>query len=101
MNPADPKHPWQRLVRAARQVPQEHEAAAPYGFSTRIAALAVAAERPAGSLFERFALRALGVACLLAVASVAFNYSVFTSGSVDDDLPFVTEDPVTVLLALS
>lgn len=69
-----PQHPWARLTRAARAVRDERDATAPYGFATRVAALALAPERALSSLFERFALRALGVACLLALGSVALNY---------------------------
>jgi len=48
-------------------------------FATRVAALAMAQERAVVSLFERFSLRALGVACLLAVVCVAANYSLLTN----------------------
>ncbi len=63
MNLNDPKHPWTRLVAAARTVKDDRDAAAPYGFSTRVAALAFAQEPAAASLLDRFALRAVGVAC--------------------------------------
>lgn len=75
MNSNDPRTPWSRLVSAARLVRDDRDVAAPYGFSTRVAALAFSSERRVSSLFDRFALRALGVACLLAIASVAINYS--------------------------
>lgn len=70
-----PHDPWSRLVAAARTVRDERDDAAPYGFSTRVAALAFAQERSAGSIFDRFALRALGVSCLLALGSFAVNYN--------------------------
>lgn len=75
MNPQHPKHPWSRLTAAARLAPDPRETGAPYGFSTRLAALALAGEQRAVSFLERFALRAVGVACLLALGSVALNYS--------------------------
>jgi hypothetical protein len=75
MNLNDPKHPWSRLAAAARTAPDDRDTAAPYGFTTRVAALALAEERKAFSLFERFALRAVAVSCLLAVLSVAVNYA--------------------------
>lgn len=75
MNSSDPKHPWSRLVVAARAAPDERDSRAPYGFSTRVAALAMAQERRAVSLVERFALRAVGIASVLALLSVAVNYS--------------------------
>jgi hypothetical protein len=67
--------PWTRLVAVARDARDERDASAPYGFSTRVAALALAQERRGVSLIERFAFRALGVASLLAIGSVALNYS--------------------------
>lgn len=85
MKPED--QAWQRLVAAARAARDDRDTAAPYGFATRVAALAMAAEaRPARGLFERLAWRALGIAALLAVASVAASYSGFGSTSADEDL---------------
>jgi hypothetical protein len=75
MNLDDPRHPWTRLTAAARRAPDDRDTAAPYGFATRVAALALAQEQRIASLFERFALRAVGLSCLLALASVALNYS--------------------------
>ena len=77
----DPRHPWTRLTAAARHVPDDRDTTAPYGFTTRVAALALSSERKMGSLFDRFALRALGVSCLLALGSVAMNYQSLTSTS--------------------
>lgn len=92
----DPRHPWPRLVAAARQARDERDVLAPYGFATRIASLALTAEQR-GSLFDRFALRAVGVACVLAIASIAINYS-----SLDRPAPVQdqanAEDPMSVLL---
>ena len=101
MNPSNPKHPWSRLTAAARTVRDEREVAAPYGFATRVTALAFAHERRFVSLIERFAFRALGVACLLALVSVAANYSLLTGanptvGAVEEEVP--VEDAVAVLL---
>jgi hypothetical protein len=75
----DPRNPWPRLTAAARTVHDDRDTTAPYGFATRIAALALAQEEKVASLFDRFALRALGVACLLAVGSVAINYEAITA----------------------
>ena len=99
MNPPDRPLPWQRLVAAARQAPDDRDPAAPYGFATRVAALALSASpRPSFSfVFERLSLRALGIACLLMVASVAANYSAIASAFEDEvDL----HDPVTEVLEL-
>lgn len=70
----DPRNPWPRLTAAARTVRDDRDTTTPYGFATRIAALALAQEERVASLFDRFALRALSVACLLALFSVALNY---------------------------
>jgi hypothetical protein len=67
------KDPWQRLVAAARQPSPPSDENAPFGFATRVAALGNATPHVRSSLFERFALRAVGVAALLALGSVAFN----------------------------
>ena len=86
MNPPDPR--WQRLAAAARQTRDERDTAAPSGFATRVAAHAFAqAEPPLSALFARFSWRALGFAALLALVSVAANYSVISAyfSSSDDD----------------
>ncbi len=97
MKPIKPDHSWNRLIAAARRVPAETVTASPYGFATRIAALAMAAERPGRSLFERFALRAVGVASLLALASVCANISVLTAEA-DEENIVIGDDPVALLL---
>lgn len=74
MSHPKPRDPWSRLTAVAREVRDTRDTAAPYGFATRIAALAFAQERRIASLFDRFALRAVGVASLLAIGSVAVNY---------------------------
>ena len=102
MNPTDPHSPWARLASGARRAPADsRDSSAPFGFSTRMAALAFAVERPVASLFERFSLRALGFASLMALASVAANYSVLTTSTPEDELSLTGEDPVAVLLAVS
>ena len=90
-----------RLIAAARRAPDDRDASAPYGFATRVAALALAQEARVYSLFERFALRAVGVSCLLALASVALNYSALsTPGAVvaneEDMIP--VDDAIAVVL---
>ena len=98
MNAQQPNHPWSRLTRAARRVSNDRDTAAPYGFATRIAALALAQEQKVVSLLERFAFRALGTACALALLSAAVNYSVFTTTSFTADDDLTQDDPVAVLL---
>lgn len=100
MNPTDPKHPWSRLTAAARHAPDARETAAPYGFATRVAALALAPARVGPSLLERFSLRALGVACLLAVVSAAANYSAIANALTEQD-GIVNDDPVAELVDLA
>jgi hypothetical protein len=80
-NMNDPRHPWSRLTAAAREASDDRNTSAPYGFATRVAALAFAQEPHGVSLFERFALRALGVAALLALFSVALNYQALSSSA--------------------
>ena len=101
----DPRHPWSRLTAAAREVRDERDASAPFGFATRIAALALAQERRVASLFERFALRAVGVASLLALFSVALNYQDLSTESVgvtvaqaDEPELMAADDAVAVVL---
>ena len=98
MNSNSPHTPWSRLTAAARTVADGREVTAPCGFATRVAALAMAQERKVASLFERFAFRALGAACLLALLSAAVNYSVFTPTPAFSDEELTEDDPVAVLL---
>jgi len=90
---------WQRLVVAARHAPDTVDESAPYGFSTRVAALAMAAERPGMSaLMNRLSLRALGVALALMIFSIAANYSSLSFSSDSDQDSF---DPVADVLTTS
>jgi hypothetical protein len=91
---------WQQLVSAARQAPIADDAAAPYGFATRIAARAFSAEgRPVlVAIFGRFSVRALWAACLLMLVSMAANYIAFAGG--EDDEQGLT-DPVSEVLSAS
>jgi hypothetical protein len=103
----NPRHPWARLTTAARTVRDERATATPFGFATRVAALAMGQDRKMVSLFDLFALRALAVACVLAVVSVAMNYSELSNrlaGSASggaDDLLLPVNDAVAVVLALA
>jgi hypothetical protein len=98
MNPNQPQDPWSRLVQAARRSSDPQPVSAPFGFSTRVAALAAATERVGVSLFERFAFRAVSFACLLACGSILLNFSLLTPEprpQAGEDI----DDPVAVLLA--
>lgn len=101
----DPRHPWSRLTAAAREVRDERDASAPFGFATRIAALALAQELRVASLFERFSLRAVGVASLLALFSVVLNYQALSTEPVaavaaaeESELIIAADDAVAVVL---
>jgi len=96
MNPSDQK--WSRLAGIARRAPDTRDAAAPYGFATRVAALAFAEERSI-SLVERFSLRALGVAGLLALVCIAANLSAVTSLLGDESA--AADDPVAEIVDLA
>lgn len=97
--------PWSKLVAAAREVRDPRDTEMPYGFSTRVAAQAFAHTSRGVSLWERLALRAVGVASLLAIASAAFNYnaiSVPAPGAgvavVETELISPTDDTVAIVL---
>jgi len=101
MNPPQPpKDAWTRLAAAARQSPDREDEQAPYGFATRVAALADLAPRRAGSLFERFALRAVGVAALLALGSAAFTLTRAPAPVQNSDVPaeVASEDALSELV---
>ena len=93
----DPRHPWSRLTAAAREVRDARDESAPFGFATRVAAIALAQERRVVSLFERFALRAVGVASLLALFSVALNYQALSTESAVTVA--LTDEPVELMAA--
>lgn len=93
---------WQRLVVAARQAaPHAVDEAAPYGFSTRVAALGLAAvERPSlRSSLNHFSLRALGFSLMLMIVSIVANYSSVTNVAEHEQESVV--DPVEEVITLS
>ena len=95
-----PERSWQKLVEAARRAPADADQAAPFGFSTRVAALAFERARPASSIFARLSLRAALVACALALAAVALNYSAITSAFDTDTSTVAGDDPVAEVVNL-
>ena len=101
-----PRHPWSRLTNAARLATDERDTSAPFGFSTRIAALAFADQSRMVSLLERFSLRAVGLAALLAIGSIALNYpeltaGVFSSAPVAEEVEVISaDDAVAIVLDL-
>jgi hypothetical protein len=90
---------WQRLLEGARRAHPSGDESAPYGFSTRVAALAFEQVQPA-PIFGRVALRAAGVACLLALVAVGLNYSAITGAFEDDSVVAAADDPVAEVVNL-
>ncbi len=97
----DNEKAWQRLVSAARRAPAEAGEPAPFGFSTRVAALAFDAQRAPASAFARLSLRAAGVACLLAAIAVGANYSAIMGAFTDEPASADNDDPVAEVVNLA
>jgi hypothetical protein len=89
----------QRLLAAARRAPVSGDEAAPFGFSTRVAALAFEKAPPAGPSFARLSLRVAWIACLFAVVAVGVNYKAITS-AFDDESTTASDDPVADVVNL-
>ena len=89
---------WSRLVAAARRAPKDtRDESAPYGFATRVAALALGGKAPwmESSLLSRYGLRALGLSCLLAAACAAATFKPVIS-AIEDEAAALNETPVEV-----
>jgi hypothetical protein len=91
---------WQKLVAAARRAPPAGDPSAPFGFSTRVAALAFEPRPAPVSNFARLSLRAAAVAGLLAVAAVAANFSAIKGAFDDDSAPPTADDPIAEVVDL-
>lgn len=91
---------WPRLIALARRARDERDAAAPYGFATRVAALGLAVRTLPSPrlLLEKFALRGLFAAGALSVAAVAYG---FTSASSEAEFDVLAADIVSEVLAES
>ena len=98
MSPADKS--WQKLLAAARRAPPAGDESTPFGFSTRVAALAFERQSSRESAFARLSLRAAAVAGLLAVAAVAANYSAIMGAFDDDTGVAATDDPIAEVVDL-
>ena len=90
---------WHRLTAAARLAPAPETATAPFGFATRVTAQAFAGKPLLPSLYELFSWRALSMAALIAVVSVAANLSSVLNALRDDSV--AVTDPVSEVLALT
>ena len=91
-----PRSPWNRLVAAARLAPVDtRDVSAPPGFATRVTALAFAAGGPpsVATMLARLSWRALGVAALLMLVSIAANFKPLLT-ALDRDSAAVLNDPV-------
>ena len=97
-NMNDPRSAWRRLASAARQVRDERETSAPYGFATRVAARAMSAPSLTGALLEKFALRGLLAACACSAAAAVFGYAAIMP---DPEEELLTTDSVAEVLAQS
>jgi hypothetical protein len=91
---------WLKLVAAARRAPPAGDESAPFGFSTRVAALAFERAEPQVSVFARISLRAAAVAGLLAIAAVAVNYSAIKGAFDDDSAVAAGDDPIAEVVNL-
>jgi hypothetical protein len=92
---------WDRLVANARLAPPPDlgDLAAPYGFAQRVATLAMQQKPSIGALFELFSWRALAMAALIAVATVAVNLKSVLKPV--DDSPVTLSDPVEEVLSVT
>jgi hypothetical protein len=91
---------WQKLVAAARRAPASGDESAPFGFSTRVAALAFESRPSTTAAYGRLAFRAAAVAGLLAVASVALNFSAIAGAFDDTASPVAPDDPIAEVVDL-
>ena len=65
---------WDRLVAWARRAPVEPDAEHPFGFAARVVAMAFEREK-SEPLWESFSLRALGLASLVVIVTMAIHLS--------------------------
>jgi hypothetical protein len=85
--------PWEQLMAAARRAPvrDERDDTAPFGFAARVAAQAMSSQRESFSLFDHFSprasLRALGVACAMALVVAGASYPMIDKLFADNVAP--------------
>jgi hypothetical protein len=92
---------WQKLAAAARKAKADGaDESAPYGFSTRVAALAFSQPPAGSSAFARYSLRAAAFACVLALGAVAANYTAIKGAFTDDNAAASNDDPIAEVVDL-
>jgi hypothetical protein len=90
------RDPWTELVAHARRAPAEPAEPPPFGFVERVAARGLAVRPEPRDWLGLFAWRALGLAVVVLLASVAASYPHVTgTNSLADD----EDDPVSELMA--
>lgn len=94
---------WNRLVSAARRHPGEQgDCVAPAGFATRVVArgLVVGAAGGISAVFERLAPRALGLATLMMMLALTWNFLPTSTVAAEEYFEGDLMDPVGEVLAL-
>lgn len=91
---------WSRLVAAARQVPDNREVSVPTGFSTRVVSRGLSVRRGIDTWVERFAMRMVGVSCLVALFAVATYVSTVDNAatSSSSDAIFQIDDAAALIV---
>lgn len=98
MNPDETS--FQRLLAAARRARPAGDESAPFGFATRVAALAFEAQRRPAPVFGLYSLRAAAVAGLLAAAAVAANFTAIKGAFDDESAVAAGDDPIAEVVDL-
>lgn len=91
---------WSRLTKAARQARDDRQIEMPTGFATRVAAQGFSASNLSDSLWERFAIRMVGVSCMIALLAVVTHFT-FQSTPQTEDLTtafFQMDDAASIIL---
>ena len=94
--PASRATAWPRIAAAARAAiaADSRDLAAPYGFATRIAAIALGPQHAAAApLLVNYAMRAFGISCLLAILLVSINLGAILR-DIDDEATTLGDTPV-------
>ncbi|MBE34691.1 MAG: hypothetical protein CMI16_03905 [Opitutaceae bacterium] len=91
---------WSRLTKAARQARDDREIEMPTGFATRVVARGLSSGNLSDSLWERLALRMVGVSCMIALFAVVTHFT-FQSTPQTENLTtafFQMDDAASILL---